>query len=625
MKKTKSLLGLAVLVLSAGALVACGEAAESKPAASACKTHKFKDKEVTKAATCTEKGEKIQKCEVCGEEKKVEIKTIAHTMEKVDAESTAATCEAEGKTVNKCKVCGTKEEKTVAALGHEYVDKADQTGAVAAGCTTEGTKLQECSRCHAAHTETVEALGHEWGETTWTTPAACGVAGVGDRECERCHEHEPQEAEPLEHEMVLQTAGTPVEGQAAVNLYTCERECGTSYFGFKASEPSAASREHLVINEETGGARFWGRPIGNDVQLDEEGSPSEDAHEAVFNAEQTGDYFEYIFTLTAAQVAAMGSAQRLYCQAEAAQWMSNNRMDFWACKQGDTDWTRGMYVETTDTHTAGEEIDTYRYILYVDDQVQDFDPTISVPARSNTQKVDYVLPYTFHLHEGVNKIRLVMAGGYRSTFYNFTFRPYVDPNAGQEQGGGSHEHAPTAGAKAADSALRALTCTCANYTGYELQAADVTEGQNAPAESGNGSTEKNTRLGKSNKYDDVWNITGIQAGQYDLYLNARCSAGNANAGYWNSGTAVANGGSASDNGNSTDYKYKVKVGDGEYTPIGNDVDNYAATGLNENTPAWTNKAMARITVPAGATSLTIHNMNNGYAIWVYGARLVKVA
>lgn len=443
MKKTKSLLGLAVLVLSAGALVACGEAAESKPAASACKTHKFKDKEVTKAATCTEKGEKIQKCEVCGEEKKVEIKTIAHTMEKVDAESTAATCEAEGKTVNKCKVCGTKEEKTVAALGHEYVDKADQTGAVAAGCATEGTKLQECSRCHAAHTETVEALGHEWGETTWTTPAACGVAGVGDRECTRCHEHEPQEAEPLEHEMVLQTAGTPIEGQAAVNLYTCERECGTSYFGFKASEPSAASREHLVIDEETGGARFWGQPIGNDVELNEAGDPDESAHEAVFNPEQSGDYFEYIFTLTAAQVAAMGSAQRLYCQAEAAQWMSNNRMDFWACKQGDTDWTRGMYVETTDTHTAGEEIDTYRYILYVDDQVQDFDPTISVPARSNTQKVDYVLPYTFHLHEGVNKIRLVMAGGYRSTFYNFTFRPYVDPNAGQEQGGGQGQQATT--------------------------------------------------------------------------------------------------------------------------------------------------------------------------------------
>ena len=623
MRKTKKLLGLAVLCLSAGALVACGGPAEESAPATACTKHKWADKETTKQPTCTEKGEKIQECTVCGQTQKAEVKAAGHKYAEDATQSKAATCTAEGEKVEKCSVCNDVKKTPVQKVAHTYVDKADQTGAKAATCDEDGEKLQECSVCHEAHTETVAALGHEWGETEWTTPAACEVEGVGERECGRCHEKEEMHADALEHEMELQTAGTPVEGQAAVNLYSCANDCGTSYFGFKASEPSAASRDHLVINEETGGARFWGRPIGNDVVLDEEGSPSEDAHDPVFNAEQTGDYFEYVFTLTDDQVAAMGSAQRLYCQAEAAQWMSNNRMDFWACKQGDTDWTRGMYVETTDTHTAGDEIDNYRYILYVDDEVQDFDPTISVPARANTQKVDYVLPYTFHLHAGVNKIRLVMAGGYRSTFYNFTFRPYVDPNAGEQ--GGSHEHTPVAGAKAENSALRALSCTCGSLTGYELQAADLTSGQKTPSETGTDSAAKNTRLGKSSIFDDVWNITGITAGQYDLYLKARASAGNDTAGYWNSGTAVANGGAASDNGNSTDYKYKVKVGDAEYTPVGNDVDNYAATGLNTATPAWTTKAMARLTVPAGATTLTLHNMDNGYSIWIYAARLVKVA
>jgi hypothetical protein len=43
------------------------------------------------------------------------------------------------------------------------------------------------------------------------------------------------------------------------------------------------------------------------------------------------------------------------------------------------------------------------------------------------QRAEYVLPYTFHLHEGKNTISLRMAGGYRSEFYNFIFRPYVAP------------------------------------------------------------------------------------------------------------------------------------------------------------------------------------------------------
>ena len=534
-------------------------------------------------------------------------------------------------------------------------------------------------------------------------------------------------------------------------MYSCDKGCGDTSFGFQANEVTARSEGKLVIGED-GGARFWGRPIGNDVALSEDGSPDENNHDAVFNEQQLGDFFEYEFELTADQVATMGDTQRLYCTAKAAQWMSNNNMDFWACKPGDTDWTRGLYIETTETHTKEEEIDDYRYILYVDDDPADFDSRIKVPAKSDSVKAEYVLPYEFHLHAGVNKIRLVMAGGYRSTFYSFTFRPAEalpepspiatiahdeasivskDDKVFLKVGGATEDLAATinknkpfinfqnvgnwqnvghGGRPATDIAYEydvskadgtakgkaylliditdlangnynthinltdfdKMNDTSANSRQtpmtnsfdkayvvgdkvYEvvsvvggtaggntdfwgnlglrvsdlnaeatvtLAAADCTEGQKAPV-----ATDKNTRLGKG-VMDDVWDISTVAPGTYALYLNAQCSAGNASKGYWNSATAVANGDTEGNNGGAELcqlYKYTVKVGDGEAVNLGGATETYADVGLSESAANDTKVSLAIITIPEGATTLTIHNNNNGYSIWVFAAKLVKLA
>ncbi|MCQ2772644.1 MAG: hypothetical protein MJ238_05180 [Bacilli bacterium] len=570
MKKTNKMIWLAALALTAAAgLVACGGSdtptdsgdtpTSSKAPASSKHTHKYGEAEIVKPATCSEEGEKKQTCAECGDVKTSKISKLAHTWVDVEEGSHPATC------------------------------------------TEGGVQNQKCSVCNTTQVVESEALGHDYGETVWDKAATCTEAGEGHQDCSRCDSVNTVTQEALGHNVVCEDDGTPApEGKAKVRLYNCENGCGQTYFGFEASEVTAASKEHLVIGED-GGARFWGRPIGNDVELDEEGSPSEDAHEAVFNPEQSGDYFEYVFDLTEEQAKSLPAA-RLFCTAKAAQWMSNNRMDFWACRSGDTDWTRGLYVETTENHTAGDPIDDYRYILYVDDKVQEFDGT-AVAAKSNSTKAGYELPYTFKLHAGTNKIRLVMAGGYRSTFYNFTFRAVEAP---------AEDPVDPTPAKT-----------------YEYLAADLVSGQKTPATSGQGSSEKNTRLGKGSIFDDVWNIEGVEAGKYDVYLQARASQGNASAGYWNSATAIANGDKASNNGSTealqNDYKYKVKVDDGEYVNLGASEDNYAAAGLNENTPEWTTKALAQIDIAAGAKTLTVHNMDNGYSIWVYGIRLVKVA
>ena len=170
--------------------------------------------------------------------------------------------------------------------------------------------------------------------------------------------------------------------------------------------------------------------------------------------------------------------------------------------------------------------------------------------------------------------------------------------------------------KDAETALRPMTCECGG-TGYELQAADVTSGESSPDTS-----VKNSRLGK-NHTDDVWNITGITAGTYDVYLQGCTQTGNQDA-YWNAGTAQDHGGSASDNGNSRDYRYKIKVDNGDYVNVGNITDRYSDFGLTNLTVRWTNQSVARVTVSANAESITLHSLNNGYAIWVYGLRLVRV-
>lgn len=181
-----------------------------------------------------------------------------------------------------------------------------------------------------------------------------------------------------------------------------------------------------------------------------------------------------------------------------------------------------------------------------------------------------------------------------------------------------------------DAASGLITVSCkrtgCKYSAYEFSADKAISGQKAPV-AGKDDASKNTRLGKT-IFDDVWSLSGVAAGSYDVYLKAQASANNDVNGYWNSATAIANGDTATNNGNTAalqaDYKYKIKVDDGDYINLGNDTDNYAASGLDDDSPLWTNKALARITVAEGNTTFTIHNMNNGYSIWVFAVRLVKV-
>ena len=375
----------------------------------------------------------------------------------------AATCTESGYQERRCTVCDVAQTQTIAATGHTW---GDWEVIQEPTCIRSGYRRHTCTVCGKEVNEYLPEYGHSYDEASieWTQYPTCTQEGIGYATCMRCGQRIELNKPAQGHNFKLISGGNePVAGEAKVRIYQCTR-CNDTSMSFSAADASVASKSHLVYEDDYGsgdlGARFGGRPIGNAMALTPDGvSVNQQNNECVYCSTETGDFFEYIFTLTAEQAAIL-STSRLYCDAKPADYL--NGTDFWAYGRSNDDWTPGYYIDGADNHVQhnedgtvmmvrdharattygvegaelntvvpmGKRVENYRYVLYVDDQVVDFDPDTSVPthgSNTNMQREEFVLPYTFHLHEGQNKFRLCMAGGYRSTFYNFFFRPYVEP------------------------------------------------------------------------------------------------------------------------------------------------------------------------------------------------------
>ena len=482
MKQIK-LLGVLALTLTLG-LASCnvngkkdGESQAEQASVEECKKHTWGDWEIITPKTCTTDGSQKRVCSVCGKE---ETKTIKASHEWGEwVKQSDSTCAVAGKDQRECSVCHTTEQRDRALAEHQFQQDSEGKDVITwsreATCEQGGVGTKHCTVCQQDIETTSEALGHLYADAdedgkddvVWTKQATCEVGGVGTKTCIRpnCGHIEQVESDPLGH-LWTTTGGTmtPKQGEGYADFYEipCARGCGKTSLGFKANEPTLESKDHLVIDED-GGARFWGRPIGNAQALDKDGtSVNQQDNEIVYCSKETGDFFEYKFDLTEAQAQTLSTC-RCYCDAKPADHLSG---DFWAYNRSNTDWTPGYYIDGADEHVQhnddgtvkmvkdharpvkgedgaeaeGVELDTevkmgariedYRYILYVNGEPQDFDSTISVPVKgssTNMVRDEYVMPFTFHLKKGTNTIRLHMAGGYRSIFYNFYFRQYIEP------------------------------------------------------------------------------------------------------------------------------------------------------------------------------------------------------
>ena len=192
------------------------------------KEHVWNDGEISKDSTCTEAGEKVYTCKVCGETKTEEIAALGHSYSEEWTVDKEATCEEAGSKSHHCTRpgCDSKSDVTVIeALGHEWGEGKETK---APTCTEAGEKTYTCTRCDATKTEAIEALGHAYSEE-WTVDkeATCEEAGSKSHHCTRLgcdSKTDVTVIEALVHEWGEgKETKAPTCTEAGEKTYTCTR------------------------------------------------------------------------------------------------------------------------------------------------------------------------------------------------------------------------------------------------------------------------------------------------------------------------------------------------------------------------------------------------------------------
>ena len=217
------------------------------------KEHVWNDGEISKDSTCTEAGEKVYTCKVCGETKTEEIAALGHSYSEEWTVDKEATCEEAGSKSHHCTRpgCDSKSEVTVIeALGHEWGEGKETK---APTCTEAGEKTYTCTRCDKTKTEAIEALGHAYSEE-WTVDkeASCEEAGSKSHHCTRpgCDSKtEVTAIEALGHEWGEgKETKAPTCTEAGEKTYTCTR-CDKTKTEEVAALGHAYSEEWTVDKE----------------------------------------------------------------------------------------------------------------------------------------------------------------------------------------------------------------------------------------------------------------------------------------------------------------------------------------------------------------------------------------
>jgi pectin methylesterase-like acyl-CoA thioesterase/pectate lyase len=219
------------------------------------KEHVWNDGEISKDSTCTEAGEKVYTCKVCGETKTEEIAALGHSYSEEWTVDKEATCEEAGSKSHHCTRpgCDSKTEVTeIAALGHEWGEGKETK---APTCTEAGEKTYTCTRCDKTKTEAIEALGHAYSEE-WTVDkeATCEEAGSKSHHCTRpgCDSKtDVTVIEALGHEWGEgKETKAPTCTEAGEKTYTCTRCNATKTEAIEALG-HAYSEEWTVDKEAT--------------------------------------------------------------------------------------------------------------------------------------------------------------------------------------------------------------------------------------------------------------------------------------------------------------------------------------------------------------------------------------
>ena len=140
-------------------------------------THEYYS-EITKQPTCSEKGERTYKCDICGDIYTEDIAKKEH-----DYEDTVVkpTCTERGYTEHICKVCADSyKDDYTPALGHDHISQITKQVA----CETDGEKTFTCTRCGDTYTEAIPATGHN--DIVTVVEPTCTADGYTEHKCKDC-------------------------------------------------------------------------------------------------------------------------------------------------------------------------------------------------------------------------------------------------------------------------------------------------------------------------------------------------------------------------------------------------------------------------------------------------------
>ena len=183
-------------------------------------THEYYS-EVTKQPTCSEKGERTYKCDICGD---IYTEDIAKTKHDYEDTVVKPTCTERGYTEHICKVCADSyKDDYTPALGHDYISQITKQVA----CETDGEKTFTCTRCGDTYTEAIPATGHN--DIVTVVEPTCTADGYTEHKCKDCGRvvrSDVTKALGHDYDSKITTKASCTED--GVITYTCTK-CNESY------------------------------------------------------------------------------------------------------------------------------------------------------------------------------------------------------------------------------------------------------------------------------------------------------------------------------------------------------------------------------------------------------------
>lgn len=140
-------------------------------------THEYYS-EITKQPTCSEKGERTYKCDICGD---IYTEDIAKTEHDYEDTVVKPTCTERGYTEHICRVCADSyKDDYTPALGHDHISQITKQ----VTCETDGEKTFTCTRCGDTYTESIPATGHN--DIVTVVEPTCTADGYTEHKCKDC-------------------------------------------------------------------------------------------------------------------------------------------------------------------------------------------------------------------------------------------------------------------------------------------------------------------------------------------------------------------------------------------------------------------------------------------------------